>query len=359
MDNKRSRLIRESYMYMACYLTNKNTFYPNLLKSITMKTHFTGRISTLIAGVLLMTSGALFSQTIEQAAEFFNQGKALITEGNNKAAIEKLDSCIKVCDLLEGEEAVNLKSQVTGVMPNLWYNYAKALYDQNLIDESIGIYKATLDVAKAYNNTEVYDKTRGALAQLYLKTGNDLYKAKDYTNAVSNLTTSLDYNPSNTSAMLIIAYSFKQLDSITQMIQYFQATIGAAEKNDKNAPKAKEGLMNYYMNTGARLLNQKNTADGLKYLDTAATYGESSDLLFYYAVGYNAEQKYDQAIVAAEKAIVLGASNKENVAKYNFEIGTAWYGKKDNAKACEYYKLANFGKTALRAEPMLKSLKCK
>jgi tetratricopeptide (TPR) repeat protein len=321
-----------------------------------MKIKVAGRLIMLVT-VLLFTGTTAFSQSLEEAGELFNQGRELITKGDNKAAIDKLEAVVTMCTQL-GETGDVLKSQAASAIPNLWYNYAKGLFDDNKVDESIAAYKTTLQIAKKYQDTETYEMTRGVLAQLFLKNGNDKFRAKDYEGSVADLTQSLAYDPSNSTTLLLMGYNMRRLDKTDEMVDFFKATITAGG-TDRNANTAREQLMNHYMTTGARLLNAKNTTDGLSYLDTAATYGESGDLWYYYAVGYNAEQKYDDAIAAAEKAITLDPNNKENVAKYWFEIGTAWYAKKDNNKACEAYKSANFGRTSLRADQMLKTLKCK
>ncbi len=324
-----------------------------------MKTKLASKTAFLIIAIIMMTAGALPAQTIAEAGELFNQGKASLTAGDNKAAIEKFNACIDMCRKIDTGEAIILKEQAMGALPSLWYGYAKQLFDNNQVEESIETYKTTLKVAGEYNDVVVLDMTRSVLAQLFLKNGNEKFKNKDFEGAVGDLKNSLVYDSVNTTTLLLMAYSYRRLDNTSEMLRYFKATIDAAGKNDRNAPKASDALLNHYMNTGARMINDKNVADGLKYLDSALVYGESGDLYYYYAVGYYADQRYDDAIAAAEKAIILDPDNKENVAKYYFEIGQAWYAKKDNDKACEAYKLANFGRTALRAEPMIKALKCK
>lgn len=322
-----------------------------------MKTKLSDRIKTLMLALIIAAGSSIYAQTIEEAAELFNQGRELINQGNNKAAIEKLEATIIICDKI-GEEGDELKQQVIGVMPSLYYAHAKSLFDNNQIEESIEAYKTTMIVSEKYNDIETYNLTKGVLAQLFLKSGNDKFRARDFEGAVQDLEQSLAYDSLNTTTLLLMGYSHRRLENTEEMINYFKTAVEFGGENDRNARSAAEGLMTHFMNTGAKLINAKNTADGLKYLDTAALYGQSGDLWFYYAVGYNAEQRWDDAIAAAEKAIELDPNNKENVAKYNFEIGTAYYGKKDNAKACEAYKKANFGRTALRAEPMIKTLKC-
>jgi tetratricopeptide (TPR) repeat protein len=341
---------------MAYILTNQshsfNTQYH--MKTISAMKNLILTLGLVIAGIF-----NLQAQTIEEAAELFNQAIPLISSGDNKAAIQKLEAVVAICAKLEGSEADSLKKQVVDALPRIYYNEAKALFDKNLLNESIEAYITTHNVAKLYNNTEIDKMTTDALSQLYLKSGNDQYKEKTYLPAIASLKKSLEYDGTNTSAMRLIAESYKMLDSVSEMIFWYRTTIEKADKNDKNAIKATERLMNYYMTSCAKLLNQKNPAEGIKYLDTAATFGENADLYYYYAVTYNSLQKYDQAITAAQKAISLEPNNVENIAKYNFELGTAWYGKKDNTKACEFYKLSNVGKTGLRADPMLKALKCK
>ncbi|HRZ41232.1 MAG TPA: hypothetical protein P5228_00850 [Bacteroidales bacterium] len=323
-----------------------------------MKTKQFFRIITLAVAALIFGLTRAGAQTIEEANELYNQARPLIDSADFKGAIGKLEASLQICDTL-GEPAAELKKLITDVLPQVHLNYASYLFTQNLLEESIKVYQISLDEARKYSNKEVEEKSITSLAQLFLKTGNDLYKEKNYAPAILQLKKSLEYDAENTATMLLIAESYRRLDSLQEMLVWYRTTIEKAGKNDKNAPKASERIMGHYMTTGAKLLNSKNTAEGLIYLDSAAAIGQTGDLMYYYAVAYNSQQKYDQAIAAAEKAIALDGNNKENVAKYNFEIGTAWYGKKDNAKACEFYKLANFGRTALRAEPMLKSLKCK
>lgn len=322
-----------------------------------MKTRLSSRIKTLMLALIIAAGSSIHAQSIEEAAELFNQGREFINQGNNKAAIEKLEATIAMCDKL-GEEGDELKQQVVGVIPSLYYAHAKSLFDNDQIEESIEAYKTTMKVSEKYNDIETYNLTQGVLAQLFLKNGNDKFRARDFEGAVKDLEQSLLYDSLNTTTLLLMGYSYRRLENTDAMISYFQAAVEIGGDNDRNARSAAEGLMTHYMNTGARLINARNTADGLKYLDTAAIYGQTGDLWFYYAVGYNSEQRWDEAIAAAEKAIELDPNNRENVAKYNFEIGTAYYGKKDNTRACEAYKKANFGRTALRAEPMIKTLKC-
>lgn len=323
-----------------------------------MKNKLSGIIQTLIMGlIIIITTGSINAQSLEEAAELFNDGRELISQGNNKAAIEKMEATIVMCDKI-GEEADELKQQALSVIPNLYYGHAKSLFDNGQIDESIKAYEQTLEIATKYNDIEVFNMTKSVLAQLFLKNGNDKFRARDFEGAITDLNQTLKYDSVSTTALLLMGYSYRRLENTDEMIRYFKAAIEAGSESDRNSRSASEGLMTHYMNTGARLINAKNTSDGIKFLDTAAIYGQTGDLFYYYAVGYNAEQKWDDAITAAEKAVELDPNNRENVAKYNFEIGTAYYGKKDNTKACEAYKNANFGRTALRAEPMLRTLKC-
>lgn len=305
----------------------------------------------------LIISLNLSAQTMEEANSLYSQSRELVAEEKFKEAIEKLNECLKICEKI-GEEADQLKQLVITGLPNVWYNYAKHLFDDGKVNKAIEAYEKTLDIAAEYNDIGIFTMTNSVLSQLYLKEGNDLFRAREFESALENLEKALTYDSTNTSTLILMAYCYRRLENRPMMVEYFKKVLEHGDENQRNTQQASESLMNHYMTTGARLLNARNIEDGIKYLDTALTYGQSGDLMYYYAVGFNAAQEYDKAIFAAEQAIELDPNNRENLAKYNFEIGTAYYGKNNNTKACEYYKKADFGRTSMRVKPLLESLNC-
>jgi tetratricopeptide (TPR) repeat protein len=323
-----------------------------------MKTLIASKVTILFAALFLFLTGVSKAQTIEEAFELFTQSRTLISEGKNQEAITTLESLITMCDQL-GEEGDELKNNAVSVLPNLYYNSAKELFDLGQLDAAIEGYEKTLAVASMYNDQETYNLTRSVLAQLFLKSGNDKFREREFEAALVDLGRALEYDPTNTNTLLLLAYCHRRLENTAEMVFYFNAVIANGRANERNVTTSRDALMTHFMNTGARLINAKNTAEGLPNLDTAATFGESADLWYYYAVGFNAAERHPEAIEAAEKSISLEPNNRENVARNQFEIGTAWYGQSNNPKACEAYSAANFGRTAARADQMIKALRCR
>ncbi len=323
-----------------------------------MKIRDAARLMMLATGMILILTGGLRAQTMEEALLLFEQSRTLISEGETKKAIDNLEKVVEIAAKFE-EEGDVLRSQAAAAIPNLYYNYAKDLFDAGNLEASIEAYEKTMAVAQQYNDEQTYTMTRGVLAQLFLKNGNDKFRAREFEAALVDLERALYFDPTNTNALLISAYCHRRLENTAEMIEFFQAVIAAGRPNERNVTTSRDALMTHYMNTGARMINAKNTAEGLLYLDTAATFNESADLHYYYAVGFNAEERWDEAIAAAEKAMAMEPNNLENAARNQFEIGTAWYGKNDTAKACEAYRAANFGRTAARADQMIRALKCR
>jgi tetratricopeptide (TPR) repeat protein len=323
-----------------------------------MKIRNAAQLMMLATGMILIMTSGLRAQTMDEALLLFEESRTLISEGKTMKAISNLEKVIEITSQL-GEAGEVLRSQAAGAIPNLYYNYAKELFDEGKLDASIEAYEKTMAVAQQYNDEDTYNMTRGVLAQLFLKNGNDKFRAREFEAALVDLDRALSFDSTNTNALLISAYSHRRLENTAEMISYFKAVIAAGRPNERNVTTSRDALMTHYMNTGARMINAKNTTEGLLLLDTAATFNESADLHYYYAVGFNAEERWDDAIASAEKALSMEPNNLENAARNQFEIGTAWYGKKDTPKACAAYKEANFGRTAIRAEQMIKALGCK
>ncbi len=319
---------------------------------------------------LIMAASHLYGQkTLQDANDLYNKGRELVAEKKFVEAISSLDECIVICAELErgdNEEEIlqaitDLKQKAMVVIPALWRDHAVDLYNNKKNEEAIVAFRKAIEISTKQNDIVIKEETEKSLSQLFLIAGNDLYRDKNYEEAIEWFKKSVELDPTNTQTLLLLGDSYRRLEKTPEMVEYFRKTIDAARNpaTDRSAQQASSALMRHYMITGAQLINQKNVADGLANLDTAATFGQSGDLYYYYSVGYYADQKYDESIGASEKAIDLDSNNRENVAKYYFEIGQAYYAKKDNDKACDAYKKANFGRTTIKADQMLKALKCK
>ncbi len=320
-----------------------------------MKTLNARRLMVLLIGTFLFVSGTVIAQTMEEAMALFNDSRTLVAEGKTFEAIEKLEEVIRMSDQL-GEEAEGLKGNAAAALPNLYYIHAKNLFDDGQLEEAIGLYEKTLVVAEKYNDQQTYDLTSGVLAQLFLKSGNDKFRAREFEEALVDLERAFLLDSTNTSTLLLMAYCHRRLENFPEMIHYFQAVIAHGRPNERNVTTSRDALLTHYMNTGARLINAQEVEAGLLHLDTAATFGETADLLYFYAVGFNAAERHTEAIEAAQKSISLEPANRENEARNQFEIGTAWYAQNNTTRACEAYRAANFGRTANRADQMIRAL---
>jgi len=80
---------------------------------------------------------------------------------------------------------------------------------------------------------------------------------------------------------------------------------------------------------------------------------------YLYALAYNKQSKWDDAIKSAEKGLTLEENTPAKQARFYYETGIAQAGKKDNVSACASFKKAAVGPLAEQANYQIKTvLKC-
>ena len=123
-----------------------------------------------------------------------------------------------------------------------------------------------------------------------------------------------------------------------------KAAIAAAEAANDAESKEKfvQFVGNHFFNEGVIAKQTSEYEKALKNTLISLDFNpENADAYFLLTTIYNAQSDWDKAISAAKEGLKYETNG--NQARFNYELGNAYYGKGDNAAACEAYSKAAVG----------------
>lgn len=309
-----------------------------------MKFTITAKLFLIISLLFIVFTGA-GAQTIQEAQEAYNQGIRLQKTDIN-GAIQAYTNAVELYKKLGESENPN-KIKAESRIPELWCQIGTDFLKEKKYDDAIVSLEKAYDVAEEYKSTKIKNRCTGYLRQLYSNKGATAYKNNDFTAALENYNKSIQWDQSYIKAFFGKASVYKKQndgDNLKQIMA--QAKQIAMSKNDtKNAEKADKTVRDYLIIKGVESYNANKTKDALTFLEDALYYDENHvETLYWLTSVYNKQGKYDNAITAINKAIGLAQGSDEKKARLYYELGTAYKGKRDTAKACAAFKKAKFGK---------------
>jgi tetratricopeptide (TPR) repeat protein len=257
-------------------------------------------------------------------------------------AIEKLDSCLIICNLL-GDSALEIIAKAEPFMCDLNLRYAGDLYyNQKQKDKAISAARKTLALCEKYNNDEIASKTKKLLGQVYSALGSEYFTAKAYDKAIVAFDSAYYFDNALYVTIFNKALTYRTLKNtqgFTDNIDLFIKVAG--EANDSvQVQKAKKMAIEYLRAEGSRANAQKKNAEAESLLTKALSYGEDKDVHYYLADLYNKIKKYNDAIDHAQKGLAMETGTDVDKAKYYYALGTAYLGLGKKDKACEAFKNA-------------------
>ncbi len=316
---------------------------PITKKIITMKFKIMSRVAAMI--LLLGFAVNVNAQTASEAVDALKDGVAKSQAKDYLGAIESFKQCISIYDELGETENENRATAVSQI-PNMQYKYAMGLYKEKKYDECIAAFGTLAEYSETYNDAKMKSKAERTIPRLYYAKGASLYSAKDYDNAIVALNKSIEMDPKYPMSYVRKAQVYKDQNDEANFKEAIDGALSAAAaKNDtKSEGTAKQLAGNFYLVAGADAVKGENWTDAEKYFNTLMNYKDADEDIYYQlAVIYNKQSKWDAAIEAGNKALEIIGETDTKDAKVHFEMGNSYYGKGDNAAACEAYGKANKG----------------
>lgn len=302
--------------------------------------------------VLLGFAVSVSGQTATEAVDALKDGVAKSQEKDYLGAIESFKQCISIYDEIGETENENRATAVKQI-PNMQYKYAIGLYKQKKYDEAIAAFGTLTEYSETYEDAKMLKKAKKTIPKLYYAKGVDLYKAKDYAAAMEALNKSLELDPKYPMSYVRKAQIYKdQNDEANFKTAVDDAITAAVAKNDtKSETTAKKLASGFYLKAGANAVKAEKYEDAEKHFNTLMEYKDADEDIYYQlAIIYNKLSKWDAAIEAGNKALELIGEVETKDAKIHYELGNSYYGKGDNAAACDAYSKANKGDYAEAAK---------
>lgn len=296
-------------------------------------------MKSLLLSSLFFLATAVFSQTINDAGNLFNQGIQSTKAGNTQAAIDAFTATINMCEEL-GPECDDLKAKSIKQLGSLYFKAGIDSYKAKDYNEAIKNFKMSSQYAAQSGDTETKAKADNYLAVFYSSFGMSSWKKDDFDKAIDYFNKAIEADPSYSKTYLGMALVYKSKENDDKMKQYIDKCIEIGA-GDKYAEQAKDIAQKHFYSKAAKALQANNYPQAVEHLDTSLEYGTPDAATFYfYTLAYNGQAKWQQAIEAAEKALSMEMEDKSNL---YFELGKAYEGAGNTEAACDAYKKVSGG----------------
>jgi tetratricopeptide (TPR) repeat protein len=314
------------------------------LMIMSLKNNMT-RVLLSFSVLVLFTLNALAQATINDGIAVFNKGLEERQAENYSEALNLFGEALSVTDEL-GEEGDELRMKIEQLLPGIHYQIGMALYNEQKMDEAIDKFKETIDIANAYGDVDVVNKASNALSQLYYYQGSVSYKQKTFSEALDYFDKSKELQPENVKAYYMIAAVYKALDDDENVLAAAMKSAEMAKAGNDN--KYYQGSLklgrDYFLIKGKEAKDAKNYDDAIRLLKNSLEFDGENSTTYFLLVQINSSlENWDETIAAVEKGLECEKDDPTEKAKFYYELGNAFLGKEDNAKACDAFKKAAVG----------------
>ena len=304
-------------------------------------------IAVALFGITMVSS----AQTVQDVADARNKGSELMAAGNLEGAITEFEKCVELAKQV-GDDAEEYSMLVESALPGLYLQIATRLNSAKDYPAAVKALEETVAAAEKYNNADVKEKAEKTIPQIYYAMGVSDYSSQKYDEAIANLDLAIARDPGMTGAYFIKGVCYQTLKDEPKMEENYQLAIekGTVNGDAANTQKARAQLSKYYYNSGILAQRAQKWDDAITaYTKTVDVDNETEKGDAYYRLSscFNSKKNWDSAITNGEKALDLNPKTTDGI---YYELGTAYAGKNNTAKACEYFK-------KVENEPYLKGAK--
>jgi len=315
--------------------------------------HIMNKLKLILSVVFMSVTMVLFSQTINEAGEAFNNGGTHFKAKNYTSAIEEYTKCIEICNGL-GEEGVDLLLKAESSLVLSYVNMGKGQYRAKKFDDAISSFQAAFDKSAD-------DKKKKAaqqyLSRVYNSKATAFYSAKKYSDALVAYDKSLEYDGKYVKAVYGKALVYRKQKNVESFKAAVDQIIGMAPATNKTVAKTLSTASKFFIAEGGKALQASNFKKAVDMLNTGFAYKAGNAQSYYFAaIAYNGLSQWQKAIEAGNKSISLEKKSKSNA---YFEIAKAYEGAGNKAKACSSYKNVTDGPNLASAKYKIETeLKC-
>ncbi len=285
-----------------------------------------------------LSFGYLNAQDINEAIELYNGGVKAFQESQYSKAIADVEKALQIASAAQDEQAPTVKTNCEKLIPQLYFSQGK----QQIIDKQYAEGIITLDKAKTlaekYNEADVTASVNDLLPQAYTMKGSDEAAANKPAEAIASFNKALEYDKANSTLYLRLGLAQEQAKDEAGAIASFDKIVAMEGAKPGDVNNAKKKLSVTYLKRAVASQRTKKWADVVADAEKAASY-DDKNMQTQRLIGTAASElkKWDVAIAAYE-TVVAAEPNAKDKSTNAYRLATAYEGKGNKAKACEYYK---------------------
>lgn len=318
---------------------------------------------------VLFAMFAVFSNAQEaDAINAYNEALSLAQNKDFKSAIDKFGEAIELAEAIGNTDIVTRsKTQI----PKLYYQEAAKAFkvfrsspSVSNLDVAIAQFLKSQSIGNEYSDSDISNRSRGVLAQLYFQKGSLLLKTEDYSGADAALNEAINVNANYAKAYYQKGLVAKKLfeGDIEAMLAWFDRaiTVGTQVNDAEVVRLANNKAHAELLFFGSKAIEQNQFSDAVDLLQRSLDYNNNSaDSYYRLSEVSNKQSKYDSAIRFGNKAVELEQGGSTDKAKIYFEIGFAQQMKDNKVEACSSFTKASYGSFKAPAKHKIEfELKC-
>ncbi len=290
------------------------------------------KLKLILSVAFLSVTMVVFSQTINEAGEAFNNGSTHFKAKNYTSAIEEFNKCIKICNGL-GSEGDDLLMRAESSLVFSYISVGKDQYRAKKFDNAITSFKTAYDKSL---DDKVKKSAQQYLSRVYNSKATAFYSAKKYPDALKAYDKSLEFDGKYVKAVYGKALVYRKQGNVAAFKSEVDKIIAMAPANDETVVKTKSTASKFFADEGGKAIQESNFQKAVEMLNTGFSYKDGNSQAYYFAaVAYNGLSQWQNAIEAGKKAVKM---EKKDKSKVYFELAKAYEGIGDNTQACASYK---------------------
>lgn len=320
-------------------------------------TNVMNKVRLILSVLFLSISVLVFSQSMNEAGQAFNDGLQKAKAKDYSAAIESYRQCVVFCNSV-GAEGNDLKGKAETQIPVAYYNQGKAQYKAKKFDDAIKSFDSAVNSANAINDKSNAGKSKKYLARVYNSKGTGFYSAKKYDDALVMFYKSLTYDEAYLRANYGKSLVYRKQNNVEAYKAELDYMVANGKEGDKTVAKAKSTAVKFFANTQAgKAIQAGNFKKAVDMLEIGVSFGNvNAQAYFFAAVAHNNLSQWQKAIDAGNNAVAKEKKSKSNI---YFELGKAYEGIGNKANACSSYKKVTDGPNLASAKYKIETeLKC-
>jgi tetratricopeptide (TPR) repeat protein len=163
------------------------------------------------------------------------------------------------------------------------------------------------------------------------------YQLKEHDKGVVSLEHAIEINPNYNQAYTALLQGYTEVANMTKVVE----TLSRMAYVEEDVMKRIE----YYKRIASLLVKQREYAKALPHIeDGLKADPNNSDLLYAKAQSLNGSAQYQSAINLGKPVLAkLSGSDKENITRFNYEVGYGYYKLTNYKEASKYFEKAYLG----------------